>query len=892
MRILLPGLPAALLHFAVALAVQAQLLVAHVGPAPGRVALLPLLWLEIAAVSLGIGAVVALSWRFLPLRLLALAGALVLTALVAGDPIVFGLSGNHLSLSVTEGAFPALGHMRDSALAEATSATWVIAVAAALGFPLVHLPAVRAVIARKALAVAEALGRRWDLTAPALVVWACASLVATSRSDVAILARHPLVSLVLSARGEGVAAPPPQSGEPPRPPPPALPPAPVSCRGDLDVHALRFGSPQPAPDFTEVREAAARSRRPPNLVLIVLESVGSIQMLSGGLPRAEQTPRLAALAPRAQIFDSLYNLFPGTPRSHVALATGGRTVTWGAIADELQAKYTGPTLAGELRRAGYLTALVSAQGLDFENLGDFYRAMPWQYHVDPDSSEDAALKRAQVNSWGIDEAVARDLALAWVRRTRKDGAPGEPFFLQFLSSATHHPYAVPAGYRSPRQGDDRIDRYVAALRSTDQIIGELLDGLAAMGVLDDTVVAVLGDHGEAFGDRHPGNFAHQSFLFEENVKNFLFVLDPRSPTGHVSAQIGSLGDVAPTLLALLRPPPPDMPGRDLLARDYAQRIRYFHTNASPARWGLRDGAWKFVSSPVPDGSSDELYDLDHDPGETRNVVAEHPDHVAVYACLLRRWYIDTNEDYLDHLQGFAVRAGARPRESDVVTPGPRAVIFGRREGEERFVRRAGFHPWERVVAFSEWSPAHDVQRPTFVWTSPSGATRLQRFAVEAYSSRVWLPYEGPLPLAAGTWTLSIRDREEGPDRLKGSFVVDPSSPGPAARPGAPRDVKIAVRIVGSEIDLEVRYASDPGTPSHEIYRMSFETVGPDGRRDRLEGLVSEPPVRIRLPVRAPLADGAWQFRALSPGGGELASESFTLGKAPPPKPAPSPRRGR
>lgn len=876
--VLLQGLPAALVHFSVAVAVQAQILIADVGLTPGRAALLPLLWLEIAAFSVGVGAVVALSWRFLPLRVLALAGAMLLTALVAADPIVFGLTGNHFSLSVTEGAFPPLGHMWDSAVAEATPATWAIVAAATLGFSAVHLPAAREAITRKALGIAA--GRRWYLTAPLLAAWVLASIVAASRLDERGLGRHPLVSLALSARPsahrDAVAATPPAPGEPPRPPPPELPPAAEGCREDLDIHALRFGSPHPVPDFTDVREPAARAAKRPNLVLVVLESVGSIQILKDGLPRADQTPRLAALAPRAQIFDSLYNLFPGTSRSHVAIATGGRTVTWGAIFDELQAKYTGPTLAGELGRAGYHTALVSAQGLDFENLGDFYRGLPWQYYVDPDKSDDPAIKRARVNTWGIDEAVARDLALAWVRRVAKDG---EPFFLQFLTNATHHPYTAPAGYAGPRHGDDRLDRYVNALHSSDKILGEILDGLAAMGVLDDTVVAVVGDHGQAFGDRHPGNFTHKNFLFEENVKNFLIVADPRAPAGHVSSQIGYLGDVAPTLLSLLRRPAADMPGRDLLASGYEQRIRYFHKNAHPPHWGLRDGAWKYVSAPIPDGK-DELYDLDHDPGEARNLAADHPEQLALYQCLVRRWYIATNEDYLDHLQGFSLRPAAPLREADVTTPGPKALLLGRREGDKRFVRHDGFHPWERVVAFSEWNPIPAPQYPSFVWTSPTGATSLQHASLDAGWSRVFLPYDGSFPLAPGTWTVAIREQVQGPDLMKATFVVDPASRVHDLRPGAPRDVKITVRSIGTEIDLEVRYQGDPKTQSRESYGMVFEAIGPDNRRERLEGMVSEPPVRVSLPLRSSPGAGKWVVRALSPAGAELAGTTFTVGRAP------------
>ena len=56
-----------------------------------------------------------------------------------------------------------------------------------------------------------------------------------------------------------------------------------------------------------------------------------------------------------------------------------------------------------------------------------------------------------------------------------------------------------------------------ALHEGDAALGQLLSGLRARQIDDDTLVVVFGDHGEAFGE-HPGNFAHTLFIHEENVR--------------------------------------------------------------------------------------------------------------------------------------------------------------------------------------------------------------------------------------------------------------------------------------------------------------------------------------------------------------------------------------
>src|SRR5204862_8253498 len=115
-------------------------------------------------------------------------------------------------------------------------------------------------------------------------------------------------------------------------------------------------------------------------------------------------------------------------------------------------------------------------------------------------------------SFGVDEAATVARLLAFI-----DGLPpGTPFFAMYLPIAGHHPYEAPGPRERPRpfgEGSD-LSRYQNDLILGDRALGELLDGLARRGRGDATLIAVAGDHGEAFY-QHEGNFAHTLYLYEE-----------------------------------------------------------------------------------------------------------------------------------------------------------------------------------------------------------------------------------------------------------------------------------------------------------------------------------------------------------------------------------------
>ncbi len=217
--------------------------------------------------------------------------------------------------------------------------------------------------------------------------------------------------------------------------------------------------------------------------------------------------------------------------------------------------------------------------------------------------------------------------LDWV-----DSDPDQPFFATFWTGQPHFPYFV-EGEIEEQSGNADLDRFLAAVSAADRAFGSLMEGLEERGLMDDTLVVVVGDHGEAFGEH--GTYGHASAVYEENLRVPLYFINPNLFEGDVVDGLAATTDVAATILDLLDIDRPELwQGRSLFDVERPNGTIFF----SP--WngflvGFVEGHTKVIYNAST--KEIELFDLKADPNETRNLAPESPNLVLTYKEKLSQW---------------------------------------------------------------------------------------------------------------------------------------------------------------------------------------------------------------------------------------------------------------
>ncbi|HEX5767637.1 MAG TPA: sulfatase-like hydrolase/transferase [Burkholderiales bacterium] len=179
---------------------------------------------------------------------------------------------------------------------------------------------------------------------------------------------------------------------------------------------------------------------------------------------------------------------------------------------------------------------------------------------------------------------------------------------------------------------EEIRRRAAMMASVDEGIGALLAELEKQGSLDDTLLLFLGDNGFFFGEHGLG--AERRFAYEEAIRTAFFVRYPRlvKPGSVIEPMVLAL-DIAPSLIELAGGKPgPQIQGRSFvpLLRRRAGKwrksflIEYYNESAWPWIVGMsykavRTERAKLIHWVHKEGM-DELYDLERDPYEIRNII--------------------------------------------------------------------------------------------------------------------------------------------------------------------------------------------------------------------------------------------------------------------------------
>ena len=380
----------------------------------------------------------------------------------------------------------------------------------------------------------------------------------------------------------------------------------------------------------------------PNLLLVVVDTLRADRLGSYGAERPT-SPALDRLAASGVRFARAYSPAPWTKPSVASIFTGLHPSAHGANRVKTALAEDAVTLAERLRAQGYRTAgVVSHDVLATKN--GFAQGFERYF-------EDEALGHDHVSTEGV---TRRALALL-----DELAAGNEPFFLFVHYFDPHYNYVRHPEFGFAAKGAGRLDGsqslvslrkldlsseeigllrdlYDEEIRYTDEGIGRLLAGVDRAGQGERTVVVATADHGEAFLEH--GWLGHTRSLYDVLLRVPLIVRAPGVAPRVVEEPVTTVA-VLPTVLELLGVPASDPAAQ---VASLAPRMRgepasteplFAEVDFLPVFDPQKRAAKKALIGPrfklIRDERSGkvELYDLEQDPGETRDLADAQPDRV-------------------------------------------------------------------------------------------------------------------------------------------------------------------------------------------------------------------------------------------------------------------------
>lgn len=360
-----------------------------------------------------------------------------------------------------------------------------------------------------------------------------------------------------------------------------------------------------------------------NVLLISMDTtrIDYLEPYGGGRVK---TPTLKTLAADGIVFVDVVTPAPLTVPAHASLLTGLHPVRH-SVQDNFKSILPdeATTIAELFAEAGYQTAgvigavLLSRRGgfhQGFEYFDDRFQVFEFQA-VQPTVERSAGTVSAK--------------AVGWLDQYAQSNS-GKPFFLFAHYYDPHMIYNPPEPFLSQYPKSP----YSGEIAYTDQQIGVVIDALKRHQLYDETLIMVVGDHGE--GLKNHQEQTHGLFLYEEVIRVPLIVKPPASlnlPNDLYVTQSASLLDVVPTLVDFCGLGFSDNDGMSLvswLVEGTKKQERFtIHDTQYPLTYNwsplaaIRSQQWKFVLAPNP-----ELYNLQTDPKEQYNLVDKEPQKAA------------------------------------------------------------------------------------------------------------------------------------------------------------------------------------------------------------------------------------------------------------------------
>lgn len=424
--------------------------------------------------------------------------------------------------------------------------------------------------------------------------------------------------------------------------------------------------------------ATQNQSRQPNILLIVADDLGYGDLAVYGATDTK-TPRIDKLAAEGVRFTQFYANSPVCTPTRAALITGRypqrvlleRQLGVAPRDANRGLPATDSSLPNLLRRAGYSTGLIGKWHLGFKaefhpnrhGFGYFWGYLAgfvdWYRHVRADGEHDLYENAAPTQASAYLGHEITERAVNFIRQNAQ-----RPFFLEVAYGAPHAPHQSPfhaeEAVRAPNGMLQTVEMptrrdYVEIVEDLDSSVGLLLDALDKASLTDRTIVVFVSDNGPIIGPPRLGRvgplYGSKGNLFEGGIRVPAILRWPgHVPAGSISSQVAITFDLTETFLSIAGVGAVSrrhLEGMDLLpgvasgAAPSRRTLFWRVANAGGSQRAVRQGRFKLLSG---GRTMVELFDLAADPGEQKNLAAEHPQQVAKLQALLKEWEKDVDAD--------------------------------------------------------------------------------------------------------------------------------------------------------------------------------------------------------------------------------------------------------
>jgi lipoteichoic acid synthase len=369
-----------------------------------------------------------------------------------------------------------------------------------------------------------------------------------------------------------------------------------------------------------VRRPLANARLAPtprtqrrHVALIHLESTRA-RSVTPYAPEIGTTPYLAALAKDSLLVERAYTTITHTSNAITSVNSGLYPSPDTDIVEAQPGGIPDRCLAELLGEQGYKSAWFQSAEKTFEDRPQLVKNFGYRHQAYEESMNHKGFQRA--NYLGYEDDIVLGPSRAWLQ----ENASG-PTLVTYLGVTPHDDYLPIDRYGRKRfSSRSMLDRYLNNVRYDDFWVKNIVEQYKRLGLYEDTIFVIYGDHGEAFGEH--GVYHHDGAIWEEGLRVPLIVHDPKRFEGgeRIKGPAHHL-DIAPTIV--------DMLGYEVVGGEYPgstllnlpeDRSLFFGCRPDMLSAARIEGHQKYIYH--FGNQQDEYYDLRKDPLEKSNLIGK------------------------------------------------------------------------------------------------------------------------------------------------------------------------------------------------------------------------------------------------------------------------------